>query len=352
MASSNVRVAQALVFAINPSVGGVADGVWGPVSHYAYRMSPSEARAEVDAILARDGTSSARLNDAYLARQVATAGARSPRSFKTLENGTRQFGGTSKVSPIRPKVSREPDYNDNRDIGLVVDATPATLPDPGDNRDAGLDTVRPIRDELFFAGSRTPAAATPTRRFVPSPVLKVVKPSGRIGWISAADMVPIIARVSIETGVSVEVIQKFLDLEAQTDTRGGLREYNRLAVNAQGFSGLFQFDGRGDAWRVSARHVTGLGPFHSSWRDAYQNTLAAAGYLLANTKTVRNGLTVNGFRYQFSGPITGNVAYLMHNQGALGMMQIVAGKKQPLGRQSPKAVAVANAAVTESQDYI
>jgi len=170
-------------------------------------------------------------------------------------------------------------------------------------------------------------------------------------WVTASQMRTIIQKVSGMTSISEDILQKFLDLEAAVRFRDGGREYDRLAVNSLGYSGLFQFDKNGNAWSGAALSVKGLGPFNPSWKDAYQNTLAAAGYILTNTRAARKGITSpkGGGFFQYKGPITANIAYLMHNQGALGMMQIISGRKVLAGSQSDKAVSVARAAMADGK---
>lgn len=160
-------------------------------------------------------------------------------------------------------------------------------------------------------------------------------------WISADAMRVITQKVAAETGVDPKMLWEFLQLEAARKTEGGVTYYNAAAVNAGGYVGLFQFDRKGDAWSVASRHVKGLAPFSVGKTDAYFNTLAAAGYVKANTLTLR--------RLGYKGPITTNVAYLAHNQGAGGAFKIITGKGQIAGSQSKAAVKVAQAAVREAR---
>lgn len=176
-------------------------------------------------------------------------------------------------------------------------------------------------------------------------------PSKDDRWVSTQTIDAIIRKVSLKTSVSENVLKKFLDLEAAFRATPLGREYDRLAVNKSGYSGLFQFDSRGNAWAGAAKSVTGLASFSDGWRDAYQNTLAAAGYILTNTRAVRMGIfsSQEGRTFQYKGPITANIAYLMHNQGALGMMLIIQGRKAMAGVQSDKAVQVAIAGIADSK---
>jgi hypothetical protein len=172
-------------------------------------------------------------------------------------------------------------------------------------------------------------------------------------WVTASAMKQVIAKVSALTSVSEQVLQSFLDLEAATRTGSNGKEYDRLAVNSLGYSGLFQFDNKGNAWTEAAKSIKDIGPFNPGWKDAFLNTLAAAGYILSNTRVVRKGVkSKDGSFYQYKGPITANIAYLMHNQGAYGMMKIVKGTTKLAGSQSDRAVLVANAAIAEGRQYV
>lgn len=158
-------------------------------------------------------------------------------------------------------------------------------------------------------------------------------------WVSAPDMRIVIRKAAAAAGVDAETMWLFLQLEAPVKQIGGVPHFDRMAVNALGYSGLFQFDRKGEAWAVAARNVTGLASFEAGKFDPYQSSLAAAGYLKANTRTIRT--------FGYGGPISPNLAYLMHNQGARGAYLIITGQRRLAGKQSREAIAVAEAARRE-----
>lgn len=155
------------------------------------------------------------------------------------------------------------------------------------------------------------------------------------GWVSLEALGPIIDRVTRETGASRNLLVDFLNLEARKRVVGGVTFYDPNAVNSLGYRGLGQFDAKGEAWARAAKFVK-IGPFAESWRDPYQNLLATAGYIKANTLAIRS--------FGYTGPITGNIAYLMHNQGAKGAYSILTGERGVTGGQSKAAIAIVAAA--------
>jgi len=154
-------------------------------------------------------------------------------------------------------------------------------------------------------------------------------------------MIPIILDVSRQSGVSSDVLQKFLDLEARVVKIGGVNHYDAWAVNSGGYRGLFQFDQGGAAWAGARRALPILPPFSdAAWKDPKANVLAGAGYLLYNTGEIR--------RLGYKGPVTSNIAYLMHNQGARGAFEILRGSRTLRGSQSIQANLVAQAAIKDA----
>jgi len=168
-----------------------------------------------------------------------------------------------------------------------------------------------------------------------------IGPSSR--WISSSAMAMVISRVSGVTSVGADVLRSFLELEAAKKMFGGEMHYDKEAINAGGYRGLYQFDSRGNAWKDASRFVSDLPAFEPAWKDAYYNTLAAAGYVKFNTSVVRT----RGYK----GAITGNVAYLMHNQGAVGALRVLQGQTI-VGSQSANAMKVASAAVMDSKSIV
>lgn len=163
-------------------------------------------------------------------------------------------------------------------------------------------------------------------------------------YVSSATMSDIIKRVSGVTNVASDVLQKFLDLEAAKKTINGVVYYDALAVNSGGYSGLFQFDDAGGSWSRARAFSSALPPWSdAAWKDPYLSTLAAACYLRMNTFAIA--------KFGYKGPITPNIAYLMHNQGAMGAYRIITGRMGPDGKQSGPALLVARAAIAEAKAY-
>lgn len=159
-------------------------------------------------------------------------------------------------------------------------------------------------------------------------------------YISPAAMTDVINRVSGVSGVSATTLQKFLDLEAGKDKTNTL--YDMLSVNSGGYSGLFQFDGKGRAWTDARRFSNTLPPWDGQvWKDPYLSTLAAAFYVRVNTIAIR--------RLGYKGPITANIAYLMHNQGAGGAYSIITGQKKLVGKQSKFVPMIVAAAMQDAK---
>lgn len=192
------------------------------------------------------------------------------------------------------------------------------------------------RDKAYIAGK---AEARAERGQITANSDEIRKQTSTDGWISVAGMDDVIRRVSSASGVSTAVLQQFLELEQGAPKARG---YNAKIVNSLGYRGLFQFDRKGEAWAVASR-IIALPPFNPNWQDPYYNTLAAAAYLLANTKTIR--------RLGYKGPVTGNIAYLMHNQGAVGAFKIISGQGATAGTQSGAANNVIAMARREASGY-
>lgn len=169
--------------------------------------------------------------------------------------------------------------------------------------------------------------------------ISVIRPKKSSKYVSPSDMLSVITQVSAKSGVPGVVLQRFLDLEAARVIVDGQLFYVVDAKNSAGYVGLFQFDGRGNAWRAAAR-MGDLPDFSSNWADPYYNTLAAAYYLKANTVAIRT--------YGYKGAISGAIAYLMHNQGARGAYLILSGKRKIEGAQSAAATATIAEAIRDA----
>jgi hypothetical protein len=203
-----------------------------------------------------------------------------------------------------------------------------------------VDGIWGVKSERSFVGAPV---------LIRQAVLAVVKESGyelediRSGidvstLVSPEAMSSILARVEGVAGVKSSVMQKFVDLEAARFVKDGVRYYVPQAKNAGGYRGLFQFDGRGNAWQ-SASKIGDLPSFESSWADPYFNALAAAYYTIFNTRILR----ARGY----AGEITGSIAYLAHNQGAGGAFAIMTGKRKVEGQQSSAAMIVVAEAIND-----
>lgn len=146
---------------------------------------------------------------------------------------------------------------------------------------------------------------------------------GSESWYTFAQLEPFLrAAVSGLQFATFEIMRKKLDLEAAKRRRNGEVEYNARSVNGS-YRGLFQM-GRG-AWSdVQSR----LGYGYDQAFDPRINARAAALYVENNVRVAR----AKGY----TGPITDDVVYTMHNQGVDGFLRILRGGRVR-GQQSAAA---------------
>lgn len=215
-------------------------------------------------------------------------------------------------------------------------------PDQRFQVDGVLSNVAGVTASGLFAQTRNSKASRDKVGFEAKQIARDVRATNGVKMgtlVSPSDMSDIIGKVSSKTGVSSATLQRFVDLEAARIVKNGVRYYDAGAVNSGGYRGLCQFDRAGAAW-ASASKMGDLPPFETSWADPMTAMLAAAYYVLFNTRVIRT--------LGYKGIVTGSIAYLMHNQGASGAYALLSGRNPSLlGKQSGPAKAVAQIAMSE-----
>jgi hypothetical protein len=164
--------------------------------------------------------------------------------------------------------------------------------------------------------------------------------------LKLADFKTLAARAALLAGVSTDLLMKFVVLESPIIRRGGVEYLYPKVVNSLGYSGLFQFDKRGEAWercRVGI-HVSALPPFSEAWSDPFYSALAAGRYARLNFSLLQE-------KFGYRGPLTVELAYLMHNQGASGAYNYLKGRKDLAGSQSEAAIQVAMIARAQASSF-
>lgn len=121
---------------------------------------------------------------------------------------------------------------------------------------------------------------------------------------------------------------------------------NAKGGHRMSYCGLYQFDGKGNAWESalteSRRAGIKLGPF-SGWRDPYQNTLAAGLYARYNKRVLEDGSSLRQEKYGTRGvpgiAATKELIYAAHQQGVVGVMRWFHTPMKVAGAQSKASVA-------------
>lgn len=157
-------------------------------------------------------------------------------------------------------------------------------------------------------------------------------------WYTLAQLEPFLrSAVSGLQYATYPIMLKKLDLEAAKRRNRGEIEYNARSVNGS-YRGLFQM-GRG-AWSdIQSR----LGFGYDRTFDPQINARAAALYVENNVRVARTE--------GYTGPITDDVIYTMHNQGVGGFLRIRRGG-QIEGNQSSAAKRVIARATQTSASVI
>lgn len=119
---------------------------------------------------------------------------------------------------------------------------------------------------------------------------------------SRAEIDAVINRVAKETGVDASILTPFVDIESK---------FNNTASNGSS-RGLFQI--QPPAWNEVKRANPQVPNYNEAVWDPYWNTYVGAKYMALNTKYLRS--------HGYTGPITPQVLYLAHQQGAAGFTSL------------------------------
>lgn len=173
-------------------------------------------------------------------------------------------------------------------------------------------------------------------------------------WITEDRMVALIQRAitfcdADKAGVTVGTMMQFVKLEARHKVGlDGKYVFDAGYANAGGYSGLFQFDKYGKAWKAASTVSPAIGKEMGSFSNVFNpwcNTLAAVAYALKNISTA--GQTTKDYK-GYRGPIDGAFLYGMHQQGAVGFVGILRGQRSFAGDQSSESVKFALSTVAKS----
>lgn len=175
---------------------------------------------------------------------------------------------------------------------------------------------------VYSIGRVTTQVAEPKDpRVAPRPLganAPAVKPApaareGRKRWYTLAELEPSLrsATSGLAHATYDRMVRK-LKLEAAQRTTNGVTEYDSNSKNGS-YRGLFQMGSA--AWADVQRL---LGRSYDEVYDPAVNARAAALYIEFNVRAAR--------RLGYNGPITDNVVYAMHNQGAAGFVASVGGR--------------------------
>lgn len=199
-------------------------------------------------------------------------------------------------------------------------------------------TVRERGKEVRMPSQADSASPKVVKPPVVTQVSSNSNPSGMGGWMTLDQLKPVLAAATqgLEFATLDRMIKK-LDLEAAKRRVNGKVEYNTNSVNGS-YRGLFQM-GR-DAWTDIERK---LGVGYDKVFDPAINARAAALYIENNVNVAR--------RKGYTGPITDDVVYAMHNQGVSGFLRMVNGGSVK-GEQSGLAKRVIANAVQSGQSVI
>ena len=132
-------------------------------------------------------------------------------------------------------------------------------------------------------------------------------------WLTLEQLTPVLSAATqgLQYATLDRMIKK-LNLEAAKRTINGVTYYNTRSQNGS-FRGLFQM-----GWKAWKDVEPQLGHSYAEVFDPAVNARAAALYVENNVKSVR--------KMGYKGPITDDVVYAMHNQGAAGFMQVRGGR--------------------------
>lgn len=152
-------------------------------------------------------------------------------------------------------------------------------------------------------------------------------------WISRSALEPIVRDVAKETSINPSYFWFLLDYEPLKRFIGGEIHYDVTSVSSS-YRGLAQMGLL--AWTDASNELmarTGrddLGSWESKWSDPRQSLRAAGWYAVANTKRLRQA--------GYSGVVTNDLLYAMHNQGPSFVESVrTGGKGRWFSQQSTKA---------------
>lgn len=200
----------------------------------------------------------------------------------------------------------------------------------------GMEAIRHILAALAFGGRAVESVVSTAN----STLKKITS-----RWVPADVLDGHLDRANTRLGLPPGMLKKFVRLEAAKRSRGGVLEFDTQAVNSLGYTGLFQFDKKGSAWTVAAnagaKRGINLGPFKPGVFDVETTALAAGLYSLANHAILKKSFP--------GAPLTAEIAYAMHNQGAGGFAELL---RRPvltrnLAGQSGEAKATVRAAIKQ-----
>lgn len=153
-------------------------------------------------------------------------------------------------------------------------------------------------------------------------------------WLSTSAVEKIVAQeLRVESAdLNVDTMMKMLMLEANQKKIGGVVHHDvrssslgarNVGNMGRGFHGLFQMGG--GAWSDVQKQDGSIGPWNAlNAYDPVKNTRAAIGYTRINISQLRRGIRNGAESYPaWTGAITPEIIYGMHNQGALGFARLV-----------------------------
>lgn len=164
------------------------------------------------------------------------------------------------------------------------------------------------------------------------------------GWVTVRQLSLLAAKYVANTGIPSSIVISIALVESAGVAYGEDVYLNPNIINSIGYKGLFQFDPRGSAWQQAADNKMGikLEGFSTGWNKPEEAVKAVMVYARQNFDTFKK---LSGY----AGPITPEIIYLSHNQGAAGAAGYVTSRRDLAGTQSRAAVTLALAAKKQYQ---
>lgn len=217
----------------------------------------------------------------------------------------------------------------NANKSLVVDGYWGTF--TNDAYRSAPATVKQAVDMILAAFGTTSAELY--KRSRPTTASGVKNPANLVtldkvnGWLTRA-----VAMTGAESvGITAGKLKGIVWLESAKRLVDGKWYFDVNSQNSLGYSGLYQFSRK--TWNdVIDRSVSGpkLPPFEKAAFDGWYNTLAMVKYAILNVAAL--------LRLGYSGPVTAQVVYGAHQQGARGYLSYVR-TGVPIGKQSEESLA-------------